>query len=162
MRIKDLQILTLGPLRFTSDRRVSCERSYQDSTRWDLVIRDLRLDDSGRYECQVNSSPEIKLKVELVVREEQQSDMPFESPGQTVIEGPRKQVVKQGTVVIFVCTARHYFSKSDHSHSIVWLKDGEPIDKSEVGSSYILVPHSNNFFNSKDKWRRSERFDRLA
>lgn len=34
MRMKDLQILTHGPLLFTSDVRVSSERPYGDNTRW--------------------------------------------------------------------------------------------------------------------------------
>lgn len=153
MRMRDLQILTHGPLLFTSDVRVSSERPYGDNTRWEgdshtsqplnslaislvthrwgLVISDLRLEDSGKYECQVNSNPEMKQEVELVVRDQQQSDMPFEPAGRTVIEGPREEVVKIGTVVVFSCSARHQFSKSDQP-PVVWLKDGNPIDKFEV------------------------------
>lgn len=132
MRMRDLQILTHGPLLFTSDVRMSSERPYGDHTRWGLVIMDLRVEDSGKYVCSVNSNPEMKQEVELVVREQQQSDMPFVPAGRTVIEGPREEVVKIGTVVVFACSARHQFSRSDQLQPVVWLKDGNPIDKFEV------------------------------
>ena len=132
MRMTDLQILTHGPLLFTSDTRMSSERPYGDHTRWGLVIMDLRVEDSGKYVCSVNADPEMKQEVELVVREQQQSDMPFVPPGRTVIEGPREEVVKIGTVVVFSCSARHQFSKTDEVQPVVWLKDGHPIDKFEA------------------------------
>lgn len=136
MRRRDLQILTHGPLLFTSDVRVSSERPYGDHSSWGLVISDLRVEDSGKYECQVNSDPELKQEVELVVREQQQSDMPFVPAGRTTIEGPREEVVKTGTVVVLNCSARHQFNLSGSSGEQlqpgVWLKDGNPIDKFEV------------------------------
>lgn len=132
MRMRDLQILTHGPLLFTSDVRMSSERPYGDHTRWGLVIMDLRADDSGKYVCSINANPELKQEVELIVREQQQSDMPFVAAGRTVIEGPREEVVKIGTVVVFSCSAGHHLSKTDEVQPVVWLKDNHSIDKFEV------------------------------
>lgn len=140
MRMRDLQILTHGPILFTSDVRMSSERPYGDHTRWGLIIMDLRQEDSGKYVCSVNANPELKQEVELIVREQQQSDMPFVPAGRTVIEGPREEVVKTGTVVVFSCSARHQFSKqkTDETQIVVWLKDGHTIDKFEVSQSDVL------------------------
>lgn len=137
--------------------------------RWGLVISDLRLEDSGKYECQVNSNPEMKQEVELLVRDQQQSDMPFEPAGRTIIEGPREEVVKIGSVVVFACSARHQFSKSDQP-PVVWLKDGNPIDKFEVRTTVDWIFNCYPFLkfalcqlaNVTDGTRRSECDDRLA
>lgn len=129
--MQDLQILTHGPHLFTSDVRMFSERPYGDDTRWGLVIMDLRGEDSGKYVCSVNSNPEMKQEVKLIVREQQQSDMPFTAPGRTVIEGPREEVVKIGTVVVFTCSAQHQLSRTE-MQPVVWMKDGNSIDNFEV------------------------------
>jgi hypothetical protein len=73
IRNSDLQILTAGLLTFSSDPRfrVNHENSV-DEMDWSLLISDVRHEDQGMYECQINTEPKMKLNVNLVVKGEQE------------------------------------------------------------------------------------------
>lgn len=65
----DLQILTAGLLTFSSDARfkVNHENSI-DENDWSLLITNVKKQDSGIYECQINTDPKLKLNINLLVK----------------------------------------------------------------------------------------------
>ena len=48
------KVLTVGLMSFVGDVRIEVEHP-PGSSQWNLVIRDLRQDDAGVYECQISS-----------------------------------------------------------------------------------------------------------
>lgn len=71
IRNSDLQILTAGLSTFTADTRfkVNHENSI-DATDWSLLITDVKMEDQGLYECQINTEPKMKLNINLMVKGE--------------------------------------------------------------------------------------------
>lgn len=71
IRNSDLQILTAGLVTFTADPRfkVNYEDGY-DATDWSLLITNVKLEDQGQYECQINTEPKMKLNINLMVKGE--------------------------------------------------------------------------------------------
>lgn len=69
IRNSDLQILTAGLMTFSSDSRfkVNHENSV-DEKDWSLLIRNAKVEDSGVYQCQLNTDPEMKLNINLLVK----------------------------------------------------------------------------------------------
>jgi len=60
IRLHDISVLTVGGLVFSSDPRidvVSYSRPGHSLGSWTLSIRDSRVEDSGTYQCQVNTEP---------------------------------------------------------------------------------------------------------
>ncbi len=56
IRKPDLHILTMGTVVYTTDRRIAAEY-IKDSGGWILRIAKAQVDDSGVYECQINTEP---------------------------------------------------------------------------------------------------------
>jgi hypothetical protein len=71
IRNVDLQILTAGLATFSSDSRfrVNHENSI-DEKDWSLLITNVKMEDQGLYECQINTEPKMKLNVNLLVKGE--------------------------------------------------------------------------------------------
>lgn len=69
IRNSDLQILTAGLMTFSTDNRfkVNHENSI-DEKDWSLLITNVRMEDQGLYECQINTEPKMKLNVNLSVK----------------------------------------------------------------------------------------------
>lgn len=69
IRNRDLQILTAGLLTFSSDTRfkVNHENSV-DENDWSLLITKVKTQDTGVYECQLNTNPKMKLNINLLVK----------------------------------------------------------------------------------------------
>lgn len=69
IRNVDLQILTAGLMTFSSDSRfkVNHENSV-DEKDWSLLIKNVKVEDSGEYECQISTDPKMKLNINLVVK----------------------------------------------------------------------------------------------
>lgn len=65
----DLQILTAGLTTFSSDLRfkVNHENSI-DEKDWSLLISNVKAEDQGLYECQVNTEPKMKYNINLFVK----------------------------------------------------------------------------------------------
>ncbi|XP_013381922.1 neuroglian-like [Lingula anatina] len=83
----------------------------------DLVIEDLRLDDSGHYLCKArNTYGNIQASGELVVREKTVIDNP-----------PTDQVVAIGEEAVLSCGATTDAAE-EHKLRIYWLKDDQPIN----------------------------------
>lgn len=74
IRNSDLQILTAGLITFTTDTRfkVNYENSV-DETDWSLLITNVKMEDQGQYECQINTEPKMKLNINLMVKGEEHS-----------------------------------------------------------------------------------------
>jgi len=49
--------MTIGSSTFVSDGRVMVEPVHRDNA-WNLIITDVRHDDEGTYQCQVNTKDE--------------------------------------------------------------------------------------------------------
>ncbi len=59
IRKSDLHILTMGPIVYTNDQRVQSKHppKSSDPIDWNLIINNSGLQDSGIYECQINTEP---------------------------------------------------------------------------------------------------------
>jgi len=66
IRHNDVNILSLNQLVYTMDMRVSVMVT-PDMDEWELQIRDVKKDDEGQYECQVNTNPLSQLLATLSV-----------------------------------------------------------------------------------------------
>lgn len=66
IRRKDLQILTSGPVTFSADTRFTPVYS-EGRDFWGLRIRSPKIQDTGQYECQVNTDPKIGHIINLTV-----------------------------------------------------------------------------------------------
>lgn len=66
MRKSDLHILTSENFVFSSDQRFEVIH-HDDSDEWNLKLNYVTTNDSGYYECQLNTQPKIKLSVHLEV-----------------------------------------------------------------------------------------------
>lgn len=56
IRKADIHILTMGKIVYTTDKRFSIEHS-RASDNWILKLRNAQVEDSGIYECQINTEP---------------------------------------------------------------------------------------------------------
>lgn len=69
IRSTDLQILTAGKHTFTSDDRITLNHANNfDYRDWSLVITNVKNEDNGTYECQINTEPKMKNYVKLIVK----------------------------------------------------------------------------------------------
>lgn len=59
-------LISLEDRRTIDDHRISVERFYTKD--WNLLIRQVRYNDSGTYECRVNTQPKQVKKVMLTVQ----------------------------------------------------------------------------------------------
>ena len=60
IRQRDVHILTMGGVVYTSDPRVAVSQQSDkgdESALWTMTIRATRVTDTSRYECQVNTEP---------------------------------------------------------------------------------------------------------
>ncbi|XP_064121707.1 uncharacterized protein LOC135226194 [Macrobrachium nipponense] len=76
MRQRDLHILTAGILTYSADERFKVLHK-EGSEEWTLQIKFATREDSGIYECHVNSDPKISRQVELIVKDHSQLDSPW-------------------------------------------------------------------------------------
>lgn len=71
IRNYDLQILTAGLVTFTADERFTViHENSIDATDWSLLITNVKIEDQGLYECQINTEPKMKLNINLMVKGE--------------------------------------------------------------------------------------------
>lgn len=131
IRKRDLHILTVGVLTYTSDERFQVIHPDR-SDRWTLQIKFPQLRDSGVYECQVNTEPKMSMPFRLNVVE-----------AKAVIPGPSDIYVKQGSEVVLTCIV----SQGPHElGQIFWLRGPKMIDPK---TSY----HLNDIFEYPDRIR---------
>lgn len=62
------KVMTFDDRRIIFDDRISLERPYIND--WNLHIRDVKHDDSGRYQCQIETNPPKSKYIQLYVQGE--------------------------------------------------------------------------------------------
>ncbi|XP_018007007.1 uncharacterized protein LOC108664823 [Hyalella azteca] len=80
---------------------------------WRLVVTPALRNDSGAYECQVNTRPKLSWTVTLNVR------VPV-----ALLEGPRELYIKSGSTLVLTCTATLH---PEASSSVVWKHNGSAV-----------------------------------
>jgi len=71
IRASDVTVLSVGHFTFSSDERFSVleiPRPRLVASDWSLTVKNASVDDSGMYECQVNTDPKMNRKFHLVVK----------------------------------------------------------------------------------------------
>ncbi|CAL4160829.1 unnamed protein product, partial [Meganyctiphanes norvegica] len=91
--------------------------------------------DSGVYECQVNSDPKVTRTVTLTVKERNQLDDPggvihvetsTEEAPQVSLEGLKEVYIEAGSVLSLTCVVRH--APGAVPHQLLWFHDSQNID----------------------------------
>lgn len=121
VRSRDLQILSHAGVVFTADERVAA-RAGVDGRHW-LRIEQLRVGDSGRYECQVNTEPKMSLFFNLTVVDEPVPRVVMSAPG--VVQA------RLGDSATLACSAR--YSPAPRALPLApldvrWSRAGAPLD----------------------------------
>ncbi|XP_069998074.1 uncharacterized protein [Penaeus vannamei] len=114
IRQRDLHILTVGILTYTSDDRFQVYHP-ENSEEWHLDINPVTFRDSGIYECQVSTSPKIFLPVRLNVEAVQQAK----------IQGPKEIYIQNGSTIKLTCIVSTH---SENSGTVVWYRDTTELD----------------------------------
>ncbi|XP_066948896.1 zwei Ig domain protein zig-8-like isoform X2 [Macrobrachium rosenbergii] len=134
MRQRDLHILTAGILTYSADERFKVLHK-EGSEEWTLQIKFATREDSGIYECHVNSDPKISRQVELIVKDHSQLDSPWvyglpqttTDPGPVVlIEGPTERHIQSGSVLALTCVIHH--PPGQPPHHVLWFHGTTNID----------------------------------
>lgn len=84
------KLLTVSDKRIIQDPRISIERPYTKD--WNLHIRNVRVNDSGEYLCQINTKPVKSMKLLLTIQEPP-----------IILEHAGDQIVKEGATVALWC-----------------------------------------------------------
>lgn len=61
-----ITLISTDERRFIDDSRISVERP--NIQYWNLMIRDVRYNDSGEYMCQINTKPVLIKRILLIVK----------------------------------------------------------------------------------------------
>ncbi|XP_034247595.1 uncharacterized protein LOC117649194 [Thrips palmi] len=135
MRTWPIQVLTHGEMVFASSLRFSVWHGGGGDA-WTLKLTGARPEDSGRYECQVNTDPKMSLGIALQVAEDiqdfpsdqQHVDAPAPTPddGSAMLAGPR--LVNRGTTVTFNCVADAPApgdAAAANAATVEWLYNGQ-------------------------------------
>nr|CAH7732370.1 unnamed protein product [Callosobruchus chinensis] len=132
MRSKDVHVLTVGSFTFTGDTRFEAVHTDSSEEFWGLRIRGVKLDDAGRYECQVNTEPKKSLGIVLKVGGEHSSDdMGSNYVGEATIHSPATIYAQLGSPITIRCsviplsTSRTLFFVS--RPPVRWLHDEREI-----------------------------------
>lgn len=121
---RNMQILTSGLLRFTSDERFQASH-VGDSSDWVLEIHNVQASDEGAYECQVNSEPK-PASATLYLRPMVASI--------AIAEGPRLEV-GEGEQIRLTCRVEFTSARASSSSSPSSIGELESSDSSDVISS---------------------------
>ena len=143
-RHKDLQILTIGSHKFTTDDRISVKHDPRDGD-FKLQIKLFSEEDTGSYECQINTSP-VKINVVKIKtrkskdlhhiaslggvltlrsnpRKPQKLELPENSGSSTSIIGSPDIYFYSGSLVNISCLVTS-LQQPEH---IFWYHDGEVV-----------------------------------
>ncbi|KAL5004674.1 hypothetical protein ScPMuIL_018130 [Solemya velum] len=85
------KVMTFGERRIIFDDRISLERPY--SKDWNVHIRNVNHADSGRYKCQIQTTPPKTKFIQLYVQEPAKIIEELSSKDQTVQEGETVQLI---------------------------------------------------------------------
>ncbi|GFQ77771.1 uncharacterized protein TNCT_535711 [Trichonephila clavata] len=109
------RILTIGKYTYTTDDRFKSIH-LNDSDAWNLEIQDAREDDSGVYECQVNTEPKMSLEIQLNI-------IVVEA---YISEGPMLYI-KSGNPVNLTCHVKDQLG----TVFLLWYYNGRVLDDDE-------------------------------
>ncbi|XP_064106443.1 hemicentin-2-like [Macrobrachium nipponense] len=114
IRKEDLKVLSTDSVIFTTDTRIKI-RAWRTGVvwAWDLEIEEATIDDSGIYECQVNTRPKVSHPVQLDVQ-----------LGGAVIAGPPEVYVETGSRLLLTCWV---IAPPKPPGPITWLHDLVPV-----------------------------------
>ncbi|CAL4126373.1 unnamed protein product, partial [Meganyctiphanes norvegica] len=111
IRKRDLHILTIKEISYTSDERFSVLHNKDD---WNLTISSVTFRDAGIYECQISTSPKISRPINLHVEVQQAQ-----------ILGSSEVFVKNGSTISLTC---HVTSQSENFGAVAWYRDKVELD----------------------------------
>ncbi|CAG9772655.1 unnamed protein product [Ceutorhynchus assimilis] len=111
IRSKDIHILSSGPHIFSSDYRFEVVHNDRNIDFWGLRIRGVKADDTGQYECQVNTEPKMSLAFKLTVSS-LGSDDNSKWLGYSKIDGPKEVFVQHGTPFHVSCMITPIFTRN--------------------------------------------------
>ncbi|KAK4881415.1 hypothetical protein RN001_004734 [Aquatica leii] len=165
IRTKDLHILTSGSLTFSADNRFESVSSSQTNF-WGLRVRGVRLTDSGRYECQVNTDPKMSLAINLTVSDTLKSQDNFHFNNKwtytATIKGPPEVYIRVGSPITFTCeiSASLPSWKTPASQSVLqrhihWYHEGKQLSFDSVRGG-ISVETDYRDLNSVSRLRVAE------
>ncbi|XP_068232373.1 zwei Ig domain protein zig-8-like [Palaemon carinicauda] len=125
IRQEDLKVLSTDSVIFTSDTRIKI-RAWRTGVvwAWDLEIEEATLEDSGVYECQVNTRPKVSHPVHLDVQ-----------LGGAVIAGPPEVYVETGSRLLLTCWV---IAPPKPPGPITWLHDLVPIKTDDLRGGVSL------------------------
>ncbi|XP_077290334.1 defective proboscis extension response 4 [Arctopsyche grandis] len=118
IRKRDLHILTVGGLAYSSDGRFSSLHA-DGSDEWALRVASAQPRDSGIYECQVSSEPKISqaFRLNVVV-------------SRAEIMGSPELFVRSGSDINLTCVVKH---TPDPPSFIYWYHDGAVVNYAARG-----------------------------
>jgi len=140
IRAKDVTVLSVGHLTFSSDQRFSViqvPRPRLSASDWTLVISNVSKEDDGVYECQVNTDPKINKKNYLTVQDPipniaAQQDSPYHY----AVDQPSREYQKTHSIV-----------KKHHSK-----------DSVEKGQGFSMFLHENGCLCPKPEFKKHKDF----
>ncbi|KAL7635798.1 UNVERIFIED_CONTAM: hypothetical protein RMT77_013615 [Armadillidium vulgare] len=137
VRHRDIHVLTVGRFTFTNDDRFLAHHE-DGSNEWALRLRSPKIDDTGYYECQVNTKPIISRLILLEVLEPEAS-----------ISGVNELYIKLGSTIELRCSVLNSPSKTDfllwyHNRKVMNYERGRTVintssDGNNTGSSLIIT-----------------------
>ncbi|XP_071515491.1 macrophage colony-stimulating factor 1 receptor-like [Panulirus ornatus] len=108
MRQRDLHVISANQLIFTSDDRFKVHMDNETAS-FSLEVGAALTNDSGVYECQINTRPKLSRPVTLTVQ----------AAGASIL-GPAERYIKTGSTLVLTCTAAlhpHASTKVDWQHN---------------------------------------------
>ncbi|XP_076302574.1 hemicentin-2-like, partial [Lasioglossum baleicum] len=124
IRKRDLHILTVGVLTYTSDGRFQSVH-IEGSDEWTLKITSSQVRDSGIYECQVSTESKISQAFNLTV-----------VVSKAKINGNSELHIKSGSDINLTCTV---LQTPDPPSFIYWYKDEDVINYSQRGGINVVT-----------------------
>ncbi|XP_046576646.1 zwei Ig domain protein zig-8-like isoform X2 [Haliotis rubra] len=127
-RLNSDQFLTIGKITWIKQVNMMVEHESQpgDITTWDLLIKNVKANDSGIYECQITSTREYAYHIQLNV-----VGPPITNPAISVIGST---YVDYGDPIKLICNA----TGGPHiPEEIDWFKDGDKIDSHKYNDIVI-------------------------
>ncbi|KAF2362692.1 Immunoglobulin V-set domain [Trinorchestia longiramus] len=123
IRQSDLQVLTIDAVTFTSDDRFKVQSSPRSLNSlhkgaqgtWDLRVKEVTMEDSDVYLCQINTRPTLAHAITLEVAD-----------GRPRINGPHEVYLHAGSHLLLTC----WLMAPPHPPSLIWRVNGTTLNTS--------------------------------
>ncbi|XP_050734193.1 zwei Ig domain protein zig-8-like [Eriocheir sinensis] len=129
VRHHDIHVLTVGRFTFTNDDRFEVHHD-DGSNEWLLRLRSPTTNDSGTYECQINTKPTITQLINLVVLEPR-----------AVITAGSELYLDRGSTLRLTCQVRDAPSPSEF---LLWYHEQKQVANYEVEKVEVSVGADDN------------------